>query len=162
MMDIQSQLPYREFVQQYLLPRRPVILTDAISQWTAVSRWTPEYLKDKIGDRKAPFRGPPESQCTFHEVAEQIVNSTPEKPGVYMQNVNIQRDLPEVFEDVTPRIRYAIPDWKSSRLMPKDQSPGSLRSCAPRVWQPGKDGYAEGVTQSGARATPRFCLTPSA
>ena len=37
-----------------------------------------------------------------------------------MANIDIQRNLPELFQDVCPRIQYAEPDWKSSRLMPKD------------------------------------------
>ena len=119
-LDVRNQVPYDEFVSRYLLPRKPVIFTDAISDWKAVSAWTPEYLKKKIGGRKVPFRGLPKHQESFHALTEQMLQSTPENPGVYMQNVDIQRDLPEIYSDVAPRIRYASPDWKSSRLMPKD------------------------------------------
>lgn len=119
-LDVRSDLPYAEFVRQYQSPRLPVILSDAIADWDALKKWTPDYLKQTIGDRNVPFRGLAEDQCTFHELTDRILNSTPTCPSTYMQNVDVERDLPELYADIRPRIRYAVPDWKSSRLMPKD------------------------------------------
>jgi ribosomal protein L16 Arg81 hydroxylase len=40
-----------EFLEQYYYPNRPVIFTDAMKNWKAVQRWTPEYLKERCGEQ---------------------------------------------------------------------------------------------------------------
>lgn len=40
-----------EFLNEHYAPGRPVILGDAIREWPALTRWTPEYLAGKLGDR---------------------------------------------------------------------------------------------------------------
>jgi hypothetical protein len=42
--------PSREvFLAEYYATNRPVIITDAINDWSALRRWTPEYLKRHCG-----------------------------------------------------------------------------------------------------------------
>jgi len=118
--DVRSELPLEQFEREYLLPRRPVILTDAVSDWKALSKWSPEHLLERIGDKRVPFRGHSEHQDSFRVLSENIAKSLPENPAVYVENVDIRGSLPELLDDVTPRIRYAGADWKASRLMPKD------------------------------------------
>ena len=104
-------------MQTYALPRVPVVLTDAIAKWNALKTWTPEYLREKVGNNNVSFY---EGEGLFGEFADQILASTPGNPSMYMLNVYIQGQLPEIYLDVLPRIQYAQPDWKSSWLMPKD------------------------------------------
>jgi hypothetical protein len=35
---------------------RPVILTGEMADWPALARWTPQYLKTKVGDRAVEFQ----------------------------------------------------------------------------------------------------------
>src|SRR5439155_10780447 len=45
-----SKLSRDEFMQRYVLPGRPVVLTDLADDWPARTRWTPQYLKQRYGD----------------------------------------------------------------------------------------------------------------
>ncbi|MDA1017767.1 MAG: cupin-like domain-containing protein [Planctomycetota bacterium] len=116
--DRQRNLSRREFIHEYQIRRRPVILEDATDHWAA-SSWTPESLCRRIGDKQVLVRGT--DRCyRFDELTELIHESTPENPAPYGRNLNVHRDLPELLPDIQPRLKYATPDWKSSRLLPKD------------------------------------------
>jgi lysine-specific demethylase 8 len=39
-----------EFERDWVAPQRPVILTGALDHWKAFSAWTPEYLKQRLGE----------------------------------------------------------------------------------------------------------------
>lgn len=47
-----ARLSYDEFAQTYLYSNKPVVVTDAICGWKAVSCWTPEFFKDAFGEMK--------------------------------------------------------------------------------------------------------------
>jgi hypothetical protein len=47
-----SNLSHEEFRREYLVPNKPVVVTDAIRQWKALSRWTPEFFRREFGDMK--------------------------------------------------------------------------------------------------------------
>jgi hypothetical protein len=40
-----DRLSYEEFAESYLYALKPVIVTDALCQWKALGRWTPEFFK---------------------------------------------------------------------------------------------------------------------
>lgn len=46
---VQALLPDR-FIDAYLGCNRPVIVTDAMSQWSALRNWTPAYFRRRFGD----------------------------------------------------------------------------------------------------------------
>ena len=50
MLNETTALSRAEFVQDWLSPHRPVVLTEQLSHWESLS-WTPEYLADFFGDR---------------------------------------------------------------------------------------------------------------
>jgi hypothetical protein len=112
------RLSYREFVYEYQRKRRPVIITDATEGWAA-RHWTPQSLALKLGSRPIAFR---DSQKTwnFDELVDAIVASSAASPAPYARNIDVRRDLPELLPDISPRLRFATPDWKSTRLLPKD------------------------------------------
>ena len=111
-------LSRREFIHEYQIPRKPVILEDATQEWAA-RHWTPENLCRRIGDKQVLVRGT-DRYYRFDELTELIAESTPENPAPYGRNLNVHRDLRELLPDIQPRLKYASPDWKSSRLLPKD------------------------------------------
>ena len=45
----QSRLSREEFLEKYYAKNTPVILTNLIDDWPALSLWRPEYLKEKYG-----------------------------------------------------------------------------------------------------------------
>jgi hypothetical protein len=44
-----ANLTHDEFVEEYLLPLRPVILTEAIAHWVASRKWTPSFFREHYG-----------------------------------------------------------------------------------------------------------------
>ena len=48
----QKDLSVADFVAQYELPGRPVIITDLVTQWPAFQKWSFEYLLQHYGDRE--------------------------------------------------------------------------------------------------------------
>lgn len=38
-----------EFLDRYYAPSRPVVIEGAMEKWPALTRWTPEYLAEKVG-----------------------------------------------------------------------------------------------------------------
>lgn len=115
-----ENLSYRDFVHDFQRKRRAVIFTDATADWAARS-WTPDELKRRVGHRDLEIRTESGPQTwRLEDLCEVIAASTPEQPAPYARNVNIERDLQELWADVRPRLKYATPDWKSSRLLPRD------------------------------------------
>ena len=52
-----AALDSEEFLELYYAANRPVILTGEMVDWSALTRWTPDYLKQKIGDHLIEYQG---------------------------------------------------------------------------------------------------------
>jgi hypothetical protein len=52
-----SGLGAEEFLERYYAVNRPVILTGELTDWPALARWSPDYLKATIGARQIEFQG---------------------------------------------------------------------------------------------------------
>lgn len=44
-----GDLPYTTFVKEFLVPNRPVIVSNAASHWRALQMWTPDYAEVRKG-----------------------------------------------------------------------------------------------------------------
>lgn len=118
--EYRAGLTFRQFLDEYQIPRRPVVLTDATTAWEA-RQWSPEVLRERIGHRRVTIRtqeGPQEFH--FDELTDRILSSSPDDPAPYARNIDIHRELPELAADISPRVEFATPDWKSSRLLGRD------------------------------------------
>lgn len=115
-----SQLSVSEFINDFQKPRVPVIFRDATKDWAALD-WTPELIRSRCLERSVVCRNEDgEHSIPIPELIEGIENSSIEKPFEYARNINIQSDLPELWDDIQPRLKYAQGDRKSSKLLPKD------------------------------------------
>src|ERR1700693_280921 len=52
--DKREKLSRKEFLNEYVLKNRPVVLKDACKDWKAIGKWTPEFFKEKYGTRTVP------------------------------------------------------------------------------------------------------------
>jgi hypothetical protein len=50
-----SNLSREEFIENYLKPKKPVILTDLVKDWPARDKWSFEWLKENHGDLEVPL-----------------------------------------------------------------------------------------------------------
>ncbi len=46
-----------EFLSRYYARNRPLILTDELKDWKALNRWSPDYLKGRIGGATIDYQG---------------------------------------------------------------------------------------------------------
>lgn len=52
-----TQLGSEEFIAEYLLKNRPVIVSDAMRDWAAPKKWTPDYLANRFGNEQVQVYG---------------------------------------------------------------------------------------------------------
>lgn len=52
-----SPISSEQFLDEFYAPSNPVVIEGAISSWPALSRWSPDYLKTKIGNAEVEFQG---------------------------------------------------------------------------------------------------------
>ncbi|KAI9297899.1 Clavaminate synthase-like protein, partial [Neoconidiobolus thromboides FSU 785] len=43
-----SNLSYKEFIEEYELPNKPVIITDIVNKWPAFNKWNEDYLMENF------------------------------------------------------------------------------------------------------------------
>ena len=108
-----ATLTPKEFLHEFVLKGKPVILTEFAKQWPAMGKWTPEFFSTKYGHLSKDVKG------VYHTVAEQmelIRSSTEEKPAPYSYNLDVDLVFPELSADVQPFLlgrsdRFVDPFW---------------------------------------------------
>jgi hypothetical protein len=110
-----------EFSERYLYPNKPVIVTDALREWKALSRWTPEFFRTEFGDMKftindAEYGQPeyataPEREFTMHQFIDCVMQSTEESPAPYLRNKIFYELFPSLKQDIEPLPQYIFPNW---------------------------------------------------
>jgi len=116
-------LDYDEFINNYCLPRRPVILTNAIAHWPAATRWTPAYFAECAGSRRVDIDG---RSLTVNELIASLDASTPDAPAPYLRAQKVVDVFPELAGDLEPSVVYATPNWADSRLLLPSMRRGRL------------------------------------
>lgn len=111
---VETDLSYRDFVDGYLTPRRPVVLRGAMNDIPA-GGWTPESLKARFGDKEFRIDG---EHVRFGDFIERVVDATPDNPPPYLRNVGVERDFPELIPDLEPGLPYTQSNWRFSRSLP--------------------------------------------
>ncbi|WP_408733630.1 cupin-like domain-containing protein [Mucilaginibacter sp.] len=53
--DTVDNISPEDFTAQYLKPRRPLIIRGLTNNWPARQKWTPEYLKQVVGNKIVPL-----------------------------------------------------------------------------------------------------------
>lgn len=107
--DRRSNLSRRELITEYVLPGRPVILTDATKNWAGMGRLTPEFFKNHYGHLTKTIRG---VTYTLADYVDRMATSTPDNPAPYPFNFNVEQTMPNLLANLMPEILYG----KSNRL----------------------------------------------
>jgi len=114
-MDIDRRhcLPYEDFVQEYLFPKKPVVLGGALAGWPALDKWTPDYFKSRYGTKNLTIDG---KKYTMADFIDRVSSSTPENPAPYLRNAVVDQLLPELLADINPEPPYFLPNWLDGKL----------------------------------------------
>jgi hypothetical protein len=121
--DRVAGLPHRELVRRYIRPMRPVIVSDAISHFGALRRWTPGFFRDRYGSTEVVVDG---KTYTMRAYVDALLAATPDEPAPYMRNVLLEQWLPELMGDISPLPRCITPNWLDSRVFPSRESMRTL------------------------------------
>jgi Cupin-like domain len=116
-----AKLSYKEFEQTYLYPNKPVIVTDAIREWKALSYWTPEFFRRTFGEMKFTlphqerlqpnYDGKGEVEYTMTRFIDRVLESTDEDPAPYFSNRILHDLFPSLEHDIEPLPDYFQPNW---------------------------------------------------
>jgi hypothetical protein len=53
--DRVDDISKEDFINNYLIPRKPLIIRKATQSWPALQKWTFDYLKETVGDKIVPL-----------------------------------------------------------------------------------------------------------
>ena len=113
--DRRAGLSRDQFEREYLHPLRPVILTDAISHWRALGRWSPQFFKEEYGDLEVKVDG---ETMALGDLIDRVEASTDDNPAPYLRNQALAEWPPELSADVFPMPDCTQPNWLESRVFP--------------------------------------------
>lgn len=119
-----------QFHRDWIAPNKPCIIRNAFSHWPALAKWSPDYLRQKVGSKVISvavtpngyadavngdrFVMPEERQMSFSSVLDIIEGKVDKGGGVFYvqrQCSNLLQELPELTADVEPHIA-----WMSTAL----------------------------------------------
>ncbi|GAB3920874.1 cupin-like domain-containing protein [Mucilaginibacter myungsuensis] len=106
--DVVDTISREDFVKHYLKPRRPLVIKGLTKDWPARDKWTPEYLKQVVGDRTVPLYNNAKADPTKpinSSVAEMkfgdymdLIRSKPTELRIFF--FNIFKHAPQLLNDI--------------------------------------------------------------
>ena len=114
--DRREKLSQKELIKEYVEPGIPVIITDAVKNWPALGKITPEFFKNNYGHFTKEVKG---VTYTFSEFIDLMLSATPENPCPYPFNLNIEEYFPELRKDMKPEVVYGKIDRVNHPLLPR-------------------------------------------
>jgi hypothetical protein len=163
-----AKLSYSEFAKEYLYANKPVIVTDAMQQWKAVGRWTPEFFKQEFGNmtfaldddlkRKAGYKeNGGNSEFVMSQFIDRVLHSTEEDPAPYFRNKVLYELFPSLKQDIEPLPEYFQPNWLPDRFLVKHVGQPLNRGAVIELYIGGKGGAFPVLHYDGA-ATHAFLM----
>jgi histone arginine demethylase JMJD6 len=159
--DHRDNLSYDEFATEYLYANKPVIVTDAMREWKALTRWSPEFFQKEFGamkfalpDAKPKSEHPPggDAEYSMAGFIDLILNSTDENPAPYLRNVVLYEQFPSLRDDIEPLPEYLEPNWLPDHYFLKSVGQILNRGAAIEIYIGGKGGAFPVLHYDGAAA----------
>lgn len=129
--DRRENLSYKDFTHEYVKPSRPVIITDAIKNWKALSKWTPEFFKTRYASRIIHFK---KTEYRMDDFIDLVLQSNEKAPAPYMRNICIHDEFPELMEDIQPTPLYFLPNWLNERFITDELNSRFHRGAAHELY----------------------------
>lgn len=120
--DKRENLSRKEFLHEYVLKNRPVVLKDAARDWKAFGKWTPAFFRERYGDKMVPvferkralsMKG----KTLLKDYIDEITSSTFVSRAKYLFALKIPKEFPELLSDLEPRPSYWDPNWLDSKYL---------------------------------------------
>jgi len=161
MIERRANLSYEEFAAEYLWPNKPVIVTDAIRDWKALGRWSPEFFKREFGEMKFTIVEDLKSKIgykdneggvayTMAQFVDRVLGSSDENPAPYFRNRILYDIFPSLRDDIEPLPEYFLPNWLPDRYLVKRVGEVLNRGAAIEIYIGGKGGSFPVLHYDGA------------
>ena len=108
-----ASLEPQAFRERYVLPRRPVVLTDALREWQALRVFTPNFFRQRFAN--VPVQSGA-GEITLGEAIDRQLASAREKPGA---ESCVLADCTELLPYLSPRFACSLPSRHGHRLLPR-------------------------------------------
>lgn len=113
-----------QFYRDWVSANKPVIIKGAVEHWPAIKKWSFDYLRKKIGDKRvsvavtpngyadAPNKGyfvMPEERFMLFADFLNIMEEPHSQPGIYYvqkQNSNFTEEFPEILQDASSEVSW--------------------------------------------------------
>jgi hypothetical protein len=109
-LDRVSNLVPAAFVKNYLSKNEPVIVTDALDSWPALSLWTPEFFKEQFGEVMVSLQGSSFSENSIQ--SQDTISNYIDAFPAYQNMVSSD----EVVTKALPYLRYSSKDKKMNAV----------------------------------------------
>ncbi len=106
--DLVEDISYQQFVSDYALPRRPVVVRGAFGHLEAAAL-TPESMKERWGSKLFEYDG---KETPLAEIIDRTEQSTPEQPTPYFRSLDIESSFPEMIPLLSGGVKYAWPNYR--------------------------------------------------
>jgi len=110
--DRRSNLSYEEFKNEYLLPRKPVIITDATAKWKA-STWTPQFFLERYPNK---ILTTDQGEMKMEAFIDAITNNS-DTPGPFLREQPLKDVFPDLVDHVQPTPSYVTPNWLGGKYL---------------------------------------------
>lgn len=97
--DRRAGLTHKEFMNEYVIPNRPVILIDAAKEWEAHKVFKPDFFKKNFPEKTATIK---EVQYKLGDYVDMMLTSTSDNPAPYPFKVELDRSFPEIIKYIQP------------------------------------------------------------
>jgi len=156
-----EKLSYESFAAEYLYPNVPVIVTDALTRWQAMERWTPEFFKSEFGDMrfqledklkpKTDYKSEVGSvEYAMKDFIDLVLSSTEANPAPYFRNRVLADQFPSLLQDIEPLPEYFQPNWLPENYLVKYVKEVLNRGAALEIYIGGTGGSFPVLHYDGA------------
>jgi histone arginine demethylase JMJD6 len=112
---VREGLTYDEFANEFMYPLRPVVLKNALKDWKAIKKWTPQFFRENYSTKKLTIDDREYLMEPFIDLVEQ---SGPDRIAPYLRNQTVKEVFPELMADLHPTPSYVLPNWLRGPLYP--------------------------------------------
>jgi histone arginine demethylase JMJD6 len=110
--DRRTNLSYKEFFNEYVIPRKPVLITDATEKWKARS-WTPQWFRDRYPGKKLQTD---QGEMVMEKFIDAIT-AQGDKPGPFLREQLLKDVFPDITDHVLPEPDYVQPNWLAGNFL---------------------------------------------
>jgi len=103
-----SGVSHREFYNDYVLANRPVVLTDALADWPALGKWSPEFFAEHYADKEFEID---DKKWKLGDFIRAVLASDPANPAPYLRNKVLREHFPDLWSDIRPETKFFQPNW---------------------------------------------------